>query len=91
MPRYFGKRKRALEKRIIRKRRPPEGPRQLWCLVIEKATGRKVTQALGTATGKYSAQSRARVNALSRLKEILGRRYDLSEYELKYRSAKDRE
>ena len=69
----------------------PEGPRQLWCVVIEKATGRTITQALGAATGKYSAQSRARVNALSRLKEILGRRYRLDEYELKYRTAKEGE
>lgn len=88
MARYFGKRKRDLSKRFIRTRKPPEGPRQLWCVVVEKATGRTITQALGTSTGKYSAQSRARVNALSRLKEILGRQYRLDEYELKYRTAK---
>jgi len=76
---------------FIRTRVPPKGPPQLWCVVIEKATGRTITQALGAALGKYSAQARARVNALSRLKEILGRRYKLDEYELQYRTAKESE
>jgi hypothetical protein len=52
------------------------------CRVIEKASGREVTKAVGNRTAKWAAGDRARANALSRLKWVLGRRWVRSEYEL---------
>ena len=64
----------------------PRGPDQVICAVIEKGTGRTVIEAVGRVTSKYSAESRARQNALWSLKKKLGHRFAPDEYFLAYRT-----
>ncbi len=72
--------------KYIRKRAAQKGPPQVWCMVTEKATGKVITQALGTVTKNDPAESRARSNALYLLKHKVGK-FRLEDYELSYRYA----
>ncbi len=74
------------KERLIRKRNRPKGPPQLWCVVKEKATGKIITQALGKAIKNGTSESRARSNALIKLKAKVGK-FRLKDYELSYRYA----
>ena len=67
-------------------RRPqPRGPERVICAVIEKSTGRTVTEAAGRVTRKHSAESQARQNALRALKKKKKRHVPFVDYELVYR------
>lgn len=67
------------------KRIRPRGPERVICTVIEKATGRTVTEAAGRVTRKYSAEAMAKHNALRALKKKKKRHVPFSDYELAYR------
>ena len=63
----------------------PEGPDRITCTIIEKATGRTLTSAIGPKTRKRSAAGHAKRAALERLKKKYGKRYNPDLHELKFK------